>query len=76
MKIKHFVIFSITIVIIYTICELIMSCWGISHDTLTTCFFACFGGELLCTCVLKIFEDKKDDTASDVSIEKDGENNL
>lgn len=53
-----------------------MSCWGISHDTLTTCFFACFGGELMCTCVLKIFEGKKDDTVGDVSIEEDGESDL
>lgn len=65
MKIKHFVILSITLVLIYTMTELIMSCWGISHDTLTTCFFACFGGELLCTCVLKIFKDKEEVTEDD-----------
>lgn len=66
MKIKHFVIFSIAMVLIYTITELIMSCWGFNHETLTTCFFACFGGELLCACVLKIFEDKKND--NDINI--------
>lgn len=73
MKIKYFVIFSISIVLVYTITELIMSCWGINHDTLTTCFFACFGGELLCTCVLKIFEDKKDASTSNDFIKDNGE---
>lgn len=67
MKIKHFVIFSITLVIIFAIAEFIAGCCGVSHDTLTTCFYACFGGELLCTCVLKIFEDKKDDSVGDDS---------
>lgn len=61
MKIKKFVIFSIAIVIIYAIAEFIAGCWGINHDTLTTCFFSCFGGELLFTCVLKIFDKKKND---------------
>ena len=64
MKIKYFVIFSIAIVILFSIAEFIAGCLGINHDTLTTCFFACFGGELLCTCVLKIFEDKNDNSGN------------
>lgn len=59
MKIKHFVIFSMTMVILYAIAEFVAGCWSINHDTLTTCFFACFGGELLCTCMLKIFEKQE-----------------
>lgn len=60
MKIKHFVIFAIASILIFTVAEFIAGCVGVSHDTLTTCFFACFGGELLCTCALKLFENKED----------------
>lgn len=38
MKIKNFVIFSLTMVIIYALAEFLAGCWGINHDTLTTCF--------------------------------------
>lgn len=59
MKIRHFVIFSIVACLVYALAEFITGCWGVTHDTLTTCFFACFGGELLCTCALKIFEKQE-----------------
>lgn len=55
-----YVIFSITAIIAYTIVEQIISTkTGISHDTLTTCFYACFGGEILCCALIKIFKLKE-----------------
>ena len=58
-----YVIFSISILILYTTIEMIISTIsGISHDTLTTCFYACFGGEILCCALIKIFKLKKENT--------------
>lgn len=55
-----YVIFSILAIIVYTIIEQIISTTsGISHDTLTTCFYACFGGEILCCALIKIFKLKE-----------------
>lgn len=55
-----YVIFSITAIIAYTIVEQIISTnTGISHDTLTSCFYACFGGEILCCALIKIFKLKE-----------------
>lgn len=57
-----YVIFSISALLIYTIIEWVLSTiTGISHDTLTTVFFACFGGEILSCALIKIFK-LKDDT--------------
>ena len=59
-----YVIFSISALVIYTIISqvLVVVC-GASLDTLTTCFFAFFGGEITASCLIKIFKlkDKKDD---------------
>lgn len=56
-----YVVFSITMLIIYTVVELITATVsGISHDTLTTCFYACFGGEILCCALIKIFKLKNE----------------
>lgn len=56
-----YVVFSITALIIYTIVEQVLSTvTGISHDTLTTCFYACFGGEILCCALIKIFKLKEE----------------
>ena len=59
-----YVVFSISVLIIYTIVEQYLSTkYGISHDTLTTCIFAAFGGEILACALIKIFKLKsKDDT--------------
>ena len=55
-----YVVFSIAVLIIYTITEQVLSSLtGISHDTLTTCFYACFGGEILCCALIKIFKLKE-----------------
>ena len=55
-----YVVFSILMIILYTVIEMITSTIsGISHDTLTTCFYACFGGEILCCALIKIFKLKE-----------------
>ena len=54
-----YVVFSIMVLIIYTIVEQVISTIsGISHDTLTTCFYAAFGGEILMCGLIKIFKLK------------------
>ena len=66
MKSNHsltlYVAFSIAVLIIYTIVEQILaSVTGINHDTLTTCIFAAFGGEILSCALIKIFKLKGGD---------------
>lgn len=66
MKSNHsltlYVAFSITVLIIYTIVEQVLSSvTGLSHDTLTTCVFAAFGGEILSCALIKIFKLKGGD---------------
>lgn len=57
-----YVVFSISVLIIYTIVEQILSVTsGMTHDTLTTCIFAAFGGEILACALIKIFKLKKED---------------
>lgn len=54
-----YVVFSIAVLIIYTIVEQILSMMsGMTHDTLTTCIFAAFGGEILACALIKIFKLK------------------
>ena len=55
-----YVVFSILAVIIYTIIEQVLSTvLGVHHDTLTTCFYSVFGGEILCCALIKIFKLKE-----------------
>ena len=52
-----YVIFSIVALIVYTVIERTISaitCY--SADTLTTCFYAAFGGEILSCCLIKLFK--------------------
>ena len=50
----RYLIFSFAALLLYTLVEFIISTiTGISHDTLTTCFFAAFGGETLWCAILK-----------------------
>lgn len=52
-----YVIFSISIVILYTIAEFIFSLiTGIQHDVLTGCVYGFFGGELVLCGFIKIFK--------------------
>ena len=57
-----YVLFSIALLLIFSVKELIISTiTGISHDTLITAFFACFGGEILSCALIKIFKLKRGD---------------
>lgn len=57
-----YIIFSFAVMLVYTISELVLSTiTGISHDTLTTCIFAAFGGELLMCAMIKRLKLKKED---------------
>lgn len=65
-----YVVFSLLALIVYTIVEQILSAvTGFTNDTLTTCFFAAFGGEVLVAGLIKIFklqnekEDREDEMA-------------
>lgn len=55
-----YVIFSIAVLLIYTVVSLILSCFGVQNDTLTTCFFGTFGGECLTCGVIKVFKLHKE----------------
>lgn len=55
-----YIIFSFAVMIIYTIFEFIFSTiTGVSHDTLTTCLYSAFGGELLMCALIKRFKLKR-----------------
>ena len=54
-----YVTFSILSLIIYTIISQILSVYyGVILDTLTTCFFGFFGGEVVTCGLIKIFKLK------------------
>lgn len=56
-----YVIFSISVVIVYTVAEFILSTiTGVSHDTLSTCVYGFFGGELVLSAMIKIFKLKRE----------------
>ena len=56
-----YVVFSIFVLLIYTIVEQVLStAFDISHDTLTTCIYAAFGGEILACALIKIFKLKEE----------------
>lgn len=58
-----YVIFSLASVIIFTIVAIIYQ-WTSEDElssTLITCFFSCFGGELLMLCMIKRLKLKKED---------------
>ena len=52
-----YVMFSIGVLLIYTMCEFTFAITAdTAHDTLTTCFYAAFGGEILSCALIKIFK--------------------
>ena len=72
MKLGTFVTISLSLVIIYTIAEMIVSSLsGVTHDTLTTCFFAVFGGEVVSCALIKIYKLKTDDSIEWENLEND-----
>lgn len=62
MPLSIYVCLSLGLIIIYSIVELVISTiTGVSHDTLTTCFYAVFGGEVVTCGLIKIFKLKTED---------------
>ena len=62
-SLTKYVIFSIALLLIYMIVEFIFAIkTGNSHDTLTTCVFATFGGEILSCALIKIFKLKEENS--------------
>ncbi len=58
----YYVIFSISVLIIYTIVSQYLAVeYSVILDTLTTCVYAAFGGEILAACLIKIFKLKEKD---------------
>ncbi len=61
MPLSSYVVFSISILLIYTVAEIVIaSITQISHDTLTTCFYSVFGGEILACALIKIYKLKEE----------------
>lgn len=60
-------IFSFTCLIIFTIVMIIVqTVTGVTQDTLITCFFASFGGELLLCAMIKRLKLKREENNSDI----------
>ena len=56
-----YVIFAFVCLIIFTITEMVLqTITQTTHDTLITCFFAAFGGELLLCAMIKKLKLKKE----------------
>lgn len=59
----NYIIFSIVVILIYSIAEFIASTiTGIEHSTLTTCVYAFFGTEIASCAFIKIYKIKNEDT--------------
>lgn len=65
-SLTKYVAFSIAVLIVYTVAELWISIRsGQTHDALTGCIFACFGGEILSCAMIKIFKLKEGNHADE-----------
>lgn len=57
-----YVIFAFTCLIVFTVVIIcVQTMTGFTQDTLTTCFFSAFGGELLLCAMIKRLKIKKED---------------
>ena len=60
-SLDKYVIFSIFIVLVFTVAEFVTSTiTGVEHSTLCAMFFGCFGGEVLSCALIKIFKLKEE----------------
>lgn len=67
-----YVIFSIGALIIYTIISLFILIFrGFTADTLTACFFAFFGGEIVTCALIKIFKLKENNPKTDSQFDEE-----
>lgn len=74
-KLGLYVGFSILLCIVYTtIVLLIFSSQGSEPETLTTCFFAFFGGEIVTSALIKVFNIKGESNSSNTNEMEDKAN--
>ena len=67
-----YVMFSIFVLLLYTvISQIVAITYNVQLDTLTTCFFAAFGGEILSACLIKIFKLKKTEETDKTEVPTD-----
>ena len=59
-SLDRYVIFSLSVLLVYTVVALWLSTKGIENNTLTTCIFATWGGEILSCALIKIYKLKGD----------------
>lgn len=57
-SLTKFIVFSFAVILTYTVAEFFTQT---QHDTLTTCLYACFGGEVLSCALIKVFKLKEED---------------
>lgn len=63
-SLTKYVVFSISVLIVYVIAEMIVSTvTGVSHPDLTTLIGSTFGGEILSCALIKIFKLKEENDA-------------
>ncbi len=61
-SLTRYIVFSFVMILTYTVIEFIVaSNTGNEHSTLTTCFFAVWGGEVLAAALIKVFKLKEED---------------
>ena len=64
-NLDKYVIFSIAVLLIYTCVALWASFRGVTNDTLTTCVYGFFGGEIVTCALIKIFKLKGESDNAD-----------
>lgn len=68
----NYIVFSIIIILIYSIAEFIFSTLtGVSHETLTTCVYAFFGTEIASCAFIKVYKLKHEDDTVDFDEESE-----
>lgn len=61
-SLTRYVVFSLAMIIVYTIVVLVLSCFGITvPEELTNGWYSVYGGEILLCCVIKLFKLKKEE---------------
>ena len=67
-SLDKYVIFSISVLLIFAVAEMIISSvTHMTHDTLTTCVYAAFGGEILSCALIKIFKLREVDDEKEIT---------
>lgn len=67
-SLDKYVIFSISVLLVFAVVEMIVSSiTHQTHDTLTTCIYAAFGGEILSCALIKIFKLKEVDHEEEIT---------